>query len=273
MKLWKVPLNSCRPEWPPRTSLQICHFNRITCYHPRKDLRNNNSITAVIPITVNTNSDQSTETINVNQQNMVNSNNITSSLQPQSTTNNGSAPVSTVRTRLHTEPTPDQQHSMESSDNSFASFQNTSMPPKSPCTPIITRGMGHMIQHRFTKKFKDCKSNVPPSCGLPPEFVEEFKKTLRSDTLMPNVSPNLPRGVYARDRNRVPMHGIHGGPDSSSAGSSFRRFFDDEPYDLVIDDDDGGVERTGSRCRCTPWLRVVGQSLDSVVLLVEHGRP
>uniref|UniRef100_A0A8D8HAB1 (northern house mosquito) hypothetical protein n=1 Tax=Culex pipiens TaxID=7175 RepID=A0A8D8HAB1_CULPI len=52
-----------------------------------------------------------------------------------------------------------------------------------------------------------------------------------------------------------------------------RRFFDDEPYDLVIDDDDGGVERTGSRCRCTPWLRVVGQSLDSVVLLVEHGRP
>lgn len=220
-------------------------FNSATAHQISQ---NNNSITAVIPITVNTNSDQSTETINVNQQNMVNSNNITSSLQPQSTTNNGSAPVSTVRTRLHTEPTPDQQHSMESSDNSFASFQNTSMPPKSPCTPIITRGMGHMIQHRFTKKFKvttstcdlcnkqmffgfkcteckyrchkDCKSNVPPSCGLPPEFVEEFKKTLRSDTLMPNVSPNLPRGVYARDRNRVPMHGIHGGPDSSSAGSS-----------------------------------------------------
>lgn len=231
--------------------------------------QNNNSITAVIPITVNTNSEQvvslikskshesqflsnqplqSTETVNLIQQNMVNSNNITSSLQSQPTPNNGSIAVSMVRSRLYTEPTPDQQISVESSDSTISSFQNSSMPPKSPCTPIITRGMGHMIQHRFTKKFKvttstcdlcnkqmffgfkcteckyrchkDCKSNVPPSCGLPPEFVEEFKKTLRSDTLMPNVSPNLPRGVYARDRNRVPMHGIHGGPDSSSAGSS-----------------------------------------------------
>lgn len=191
---------------------------------------------------------QSTETINLNLQNVVNSNNITSSLQPQPTLNNGSISISTNRSRLYTEPTPDQHIAVDTADSSTASLQNSSMPPKSPCTPIITRGMGHMIQHRFTKKFKvttstcdlcnkqmffgfkcteckyrchkDCKSNVPPSCGLPPEFVEEFKKTLRSDTLMPNVSPNLPRGVYVRDRNRVPMHGIHGGPDSSSAGSS-----------------------------------------------------
>uniref|UniRef100_A0AAG5CR34 Kinase suppressor of ras n=1 Tax=Anopheles atroparvus TaxID=41427 RepID=A0AAG5CR34_ANOAO len=139
------------------------------------------------------------------------------------------------------------------------------VPPKSPCTPIITRGMGHMIQHRFTKKFKvtkstcdlclkqmyicfkcteckfrchkDCKSSVPPSCGLPQEFVDEFKKSLQSDTLCPSVSPNIGRsgaggnimygGVRAGEIKpgmaRGPMHAIHacgGGPDSSSAGSS-----------------------------------------------------
>uniref|UniRef100_A0A182MLV2 Uncharacterized protein n=1 Tax=Anopheles culicifacies TaxID=139723 RepID=A0A182MLV2_9DIPT len=144
----------------------------------------------------------------------------------------------------------------------------SAVPPKSPCTPIITRGMGHMIQHRFTKKFKvtkstcdlcnkqmfigfkcteckyrchkDCKSNVPPSCGLPPEFVDEFKKSLQSDTLLPtSVSPNIGRcggtaggGImYGSGRGdgsksgmvRGPMHAVHacgGGPDSSSAGSS-----------------------------------------------------
>ncbi|XP_050068279.1 kinase suppressor of Ras 1 [Anopheles maculipalpis] len=146
---------------------------------------------------------------------------------------------------------------------------SSAVPPKSPCTPIITRGMGHMIQHRFTKKFKvtkstcdlclkqmffgfkcteckyrchkDCKSNVPPSCGLPQEFVDEFKKSLQSDTLLPtSVSPNIGRSgggsggvgaMYGGGRSdggkagmvRGPMHAIHacgGGPDSSSAGSS-----------------------------------------------------
>uniref|UniRef100_A0A182YBA1 Uncharacterized protein n=1 Tax=Anopheles stephensi TaxID=30069 RepID=A0A182YBA1_ANOST len=150
---------------------------------------------------------------------------------------------------------------------SSSSSASSAVPPKSPCTPIITRGMGHMIQHRFTKKFKvtkstcdlclkqmffgfkcteckyrchkDCKSNVPPSCGLPQEFVDEFKKSLQSDTLLPtSVSPNIGRtgggsggGMYGGGRGdggktgmvRGPMHAIHacgGGPDSSSAGSS-----------------------------------------------------
>ncbi|XP_053661248.1 kinase suppressor of Ras 1 [Anopheles marshallii] len=150
----------------------------------------------------------------------------------------------------------------------ITSATTSAVPPKSPCTPIITRGMGHMIQHRFTKKFKvtkstcdlcnkqmffgfkcteckyrchkDCKSNVPPSCGLPPEFVDEFKKSLQSDTLLPtSVSPNIGRSggsagggiMYGGVRGdgsksgmvRGPMHAIHacgGGPDSSSAGSS-----------------------------------------------------
>ena len=126
-------------------------------------------------------------------------------------------------------------------------------PPRSPCTPV--RGMGHMIQHRFSKKFKftsstcdlcnkqmffgfkcteckyrchkDCKSNVPPSCGLPKEFVDEFKKTLYSDGLLPNSSPNMQRtsgGLLSAKRNEIrprpPIHSIPFHPDSSSAGSS-----------------------------------------------------
>jgi hypothetical protein len=139
---------------------------------------------------------------------------------------------------------------------------DTSAPPRSPCTPV--RGMGHMIQHRFSKKFKftsstcdlcnkqmffgfkcteckyrchkDCKSNVPPSCGLPKEFVDEFKKTLYSDGLMPNASPNLPRAlmpVKRETRHRPPMHSIpfH---DSSSAGSSCNSSSPSSPALLTI---------------------------------------
>lgn len=143
---------------------------------------------------------------------------------------------------------------------------DTSAPPRSPCTPV--RGMGHMIQHRFSKKFKfttstcdlcnkqmffgfkcteckyrchkDCKSNVPPSCGLPKEFVAEFKKTLYSDGLMPNASPNLPRaGLMPSKRNeprhRAPMHNIpFHGENSSSAGSSCNSSSPSSPALLTI---------------------------------------
>ncbi|EAT39630.1 AAEL008585-PA, partial [Aedes aegypti] len=158
---------------------------------------------------------------------------------------NGSIHSSGARTRLYTDPTPE-NHTNDGTDSIISNLHSVSIPPKSPCTPIITRVMGHMIQHRFTKKFKvtkstcdlcnkqmffgfkcteckyrchkDCKSNVPPSCGLPQEFVDEFKKSLQSDTLIPNVSPNLcNRLMYAKDRNRAQLHGIHGGPDSSGS--------------------------------------------------------
>lgn len=144
---------------------------------------------------------------------------------------------------------------------------DTSAPPRSPCTPV--RGMGHVIQHRFSKKFKfttstcdlcnkqmffgfkcteckyrchkDCKSNVPPSCGLPKEFVDEFKKTLYSEGLMPNASPNLPRapGLMPNKRNeprhRAPMHSIpFHGADSSSAGSSCNSSSPSSPALLTI---------------------------------------
>lgn len=143
---------------------------------------------------------------------------------------------------------------------------DTSAPPRSPCTPV--RVMAHMIQHRFSKKFKftkttcdlclkqmffgfkcteckyrchkDCKSNVPPSCGLPKELVDEFKKTLHSESLMPNASPNMQRsGLMPNKRTepryRAPMHSIpFHGPDSSSAGSSCNSSSPSSPALLAI---------------------------------------
>lgn len=154
----------------------------------------------------------------------------------------------TPRSRLHTEPSPENFNDI---------VENTSnlTVPRSPCTPIITRGMGHMIAHRFTKKFKvmstcdlcnkqmffglkckeckyrchkDCESNVPPSCGLPPEFIDEFKKTLPSDVFLPNTSPNMGKTRnFLLSSNRRERHKSQpfaaqytAALDSSSAGSS-----------------------------------------------------
>lgn len=109
-----------------------------------------------------------------------------------------------------------------------------------------------MIQHRFNSKFnmkgkicdlcnkqvfyglkcteckyrchKDCKPNVPPSCGLPQEFVDEFKKKL-NDGIISNASPSLCRTlkpINRRDKGKIQPYAIQSyhGPDSSSAGSS-----------------------------------------------------
>lgn len=110
------------------------------------------------------------------------------------------------RSRLNTEPT---------SDNYPDHFDNSINIPV-PRSPI----MGHMIAHRFIKKFKvgtcdlchkqmiyglrckdckylchkDCENRVPPSCCLPRELIDEFKKTLPSDIFMSgNNSPTLYR--------------------------------------------------------------------------------
>lgn len=160
----------------------------------------------------------------------------------------------TPRTRLHTEPSPENYNDIVENSNNLTV-------PRSPCTPIVTRGMGHMISHRFTKKFKvmstcdlcnkqmffglkckeckyrchkDCESNVPPSCGLPPEFVDVFKQTLQSDVFISNSSPNMGRTpnylLTSGRRHRTQAYNniqyVHhsgcsgGGADSSSAGSS-----------------------------------------------------
>lgn len=148
-----------------------------------------------------------------------------------------------------------------------AIINDTNVPPRSPLTPI--RGMHHIIQHRFSKKFKinstcdlcnkrigeffgfkcteckyrchkDCKPNVPPSCGLPDKLVEEFVKTLHSENNMPSASPNLNRAAQIKSkkkdlRPRPAMHStpFHGA-DSSSAGSSCNSSSPSSPALLTI---------------------------------------
>jgi len=93
--------------------------------------------------------------------------------------------------------------------------------PKSPRTPTMTRTMGHIIAHRFTKTFnmmatrcdycekpmwgwgtilkckeckykchRECESKVPPSCGLPQELFNEFKRTLQGDGMYKHCNFN-----------------------------------------------------------------------------------
>ncbi|XP_052753234.1 kinase suppressor of Ras 2 [Galleria mellonella] len=143
--------------------------------------------------------------------------------------------------------------------------------PRTPRTPTVSRCMAHDIAHRFTKtmliatcdycdkqmlfgsglkckecKFKchrDCESKVPPSCGLPPEFVIAFKEKFHKDVPVTSAlygagggcaSPVSARGFLAsltsRPRRRhhpaahqhapAQPHYTQGGPDSSSNTSS-----------------------------------------------------
>ncbi|XP_034951700.1 kinase suppressor of Ras 2 [Chelonus insularis] len=107
--------------------------------------------------------------------------------------------------------------SAESDDSGYKGTVTSLQVPKSPRTPTVSRGMGHIIAHRFTKTFKmmttcdycdkqmfmglkckeckykchrDCESKVPPSCGLPQELIDEFKRTLVAEGLA-NASPIL----------------------------------------------------------------------------------
>ncbi|XP_076755836.1 kinase suppressor of ras isoform X2 [Xylocopa sonorina] len=99
----------------------------------------------------------------------------------------------------------------ESDDNSFKGTVTSLQVPKSPRTPTVTRGMAHIIAHRFTTTFKmlttcdfcekqmftglkcrecrykchrDCEPKVPPSCGLPQELIDEFKRTVQGDDVV-----------------------------------------------------------------------------------------
>lgn len=141
---------------------------------------------------------------------------------------------------------------MDSSDDN--SCKSTLQVPKSPRTPTITRPMCHAINHRFTKTFKvistcdfcdkqifigtglkckeckykchrDCESKVPPSCGLPRELVDEFRRTLQSDvhehpilgrSLIDPISMNRWADLSFRKDNVFKLQG----PDSSSNTSS-----------------------------------------------------
>ncbi|XP_075145551.1 kinase suppressor of ras [Haematobia irritans] len=185
---------------------------------------------------------------------------------------------STTRSRLNTDPSPD-SHSSASSDIFVDSANNSSnnnilQVPPSPCTPIVNLSMSHNIAHRFTtlvkmatcdlcqkpmfigRKCKECKyrchkvcePDVPPSCCLPPEFIDEFKKTINDQvaagyhsqlTHTPPIyntqSPNQSHGSLGKQRKglttgRHQKHGSNastgtgggstGHVDSSSPGSS-----------------------------------------------------
>ncbi|GLH03371.1 Uncharacterized protein GBIM_09289 [Gryllus bimaculatus] len=137
--------------------------------------------------------------------------------------------------------------------------------PKSPRTPTtISRGMGHMIAHRFKKEFKlvatcdycdkqmlfgtglkckeckykchrECEPKVPPSCGLPRDFLDYFSKSLvQPEVFLPNQSPSMGRGPGSssavtiwserskhRGHSQLPIiTPFPTGPDSSSNTSS-----------------------------------------------------
>lgn len=206
---------------------------------------NNNSTNDQIPLT-KSKSHESQLVVDGN----VNQNNLTNNANTTTTT------IVTTRSRLHTEPGPDHHYPLQNELTEHLSTNNLTV-PRSPCTPIVTRSMGHQIQHRFTKKFKvstcdlcqkqmffglkckeckyrchkDCELHVPPSCGLPQEYVDVFKRTLQSDVFQPTSSPNMLRQTgFLHASNLLPHHHksyrarpqipYHGGPDSSSAGSS-----------------------------------------------------
>ncbi|PNF39105.1 hypothetical protein B7P43_G04148 [Cryptotermes secundus] len=153
---------------------------------------------------------------------------------------------------------------IDSSDDN--SCKSTLQVPKSPRTPTVTRPMCHAINHRFTKTFKmiatcdfcdkqmfigtglkckeckykchrDCESKVPPSCGLPRELVDEFRRTLQPDVFLPNQSPSMSRSspshhtsnllanIRKNPKRQHPQPSINippfpQGPDSSSNTSS-----------------------------------------------------
>ncbi|XP_038220722.1 kinase suppressor of Ras 2 isoform X2 [Zerene cesonia] len=110
--------------------------------------------------------------------------------------------------------------------------------------------MAHDIAHRFTKTFnmiatcdfcdkqmlfgsglkckeckfkchRDCESKVPPSCGLPQEFVNAFKEKFHKDGGYYLSSPGrIIPPLTPKRRQRPPAHHYSGNPDSSSNTSS-----------------------------------------------------
>nr|CAI5823630.1 unnamed protein product [Callosobruchus analis] len=150
-------------------------------------------------------------------------------------------------------------------DSDDSSYKSISLQvPRSPRTPVTPRVMTHQIKHRFTKTLKlmlscgycqkpiyfgtglkckeckytchrDCEDKVAPSCGLPPELLDEFKKKLSMETGQVFVSPTTGRASNAKNimdsltrrRNRKSSHPqplistpAFPPPDSSSNTSS-----------------------------------------------------
>nr|CAD7428222.1 unnamed protein product [Timema monikensis] len=158
---------------------------------------------------------------------------------------NGCGPSRVQRARLSTEPGPNCEYEhpssllsspiksppysssgLDSSDDS--SYKSTLQVPKSPRTPTISRGMGHIIAHRFTKTFKMmttcdyCEKQMFIGTGfLPNQSPSMGRPTISS----PSHPSNLLATLARRDRKRShPQPSINippfPAPDSSSNTSS-----------------------------------------------------
>ncbi|XP_020279026.1 kinase suppressor of Ras 2 [Pseudomyrmex gracilis] len=110
---------------------------------------------------------------------------------------------------------PSPYYSTETDETCFKGTASLQV-PKSPRTRTVTRAMGHIIAHRFIKTFfvittcdycdkqmfgpnlkcveckykchQACESKVPPSCGLPQELFNEFKRAVQNDGMIDPAS-------------------------------------------------------------------------------------
>ncbi|XP_030376575.1 kinase suppressor of Ras 1 [Scaptodrosophila lebanonensis] len=163
------------------------------------------------------------------------------------------------RSRLPTDPSPD-SHSSASSDilvdpNATAILTSVLMVPCSPGVGHV--GMGHAIKHRFTKAIgfistcnlcqkqvfsrclkctdckylchKGCEPHVPPSCGLPREYVDEFRhikeqvgfSTLPHTNTHNSHSKGSPLANYRSMLGKpLQQHGDSSSPSSSCTSST-----------------------------------------------------
>ncbi|XP_076341021.1 kinase suppressor of Ras 2-like isoform X1 [Tachypleus tridentatus] len=149
---------------------------------------------------------------------------------------------------------PDQQ----GGDSCFVDEAPLQTPVPTPRSPL-KQGMIHQIHHRFIQgiKFttcdfcekpmmwgykcsdckyychKDCKEKVPPSCGLPNEYVRYFAETFKNEGNYSPIlnqanfpgAPNFTKSDSGRKKKRSRLHPsinipAFSGPDSSSNTSS-----------------------------------------------------
>ncbi|XP_050722280.1 kinase suppressor of Ras 2-like isoform X2 [Eriocheir sinensis] len=147
--------------------------------------------------------------------------------------------------------------------------------PKSPRTPTLPGSMVHNVQHRFSKTLKpaicgycnhkftilsglkckecsfkchrECEPKVPPSCGLPPGYLELFTETIMKVSMDGGVRPPGRGGishfndVFPASLRGSPMSHSHPsinipslqGPDSSSNTSSCNSSTPSSPAPLI----------------------------------------
>ncbi|KAK9730071.1 Phorbol esters/diacylglycerol binding domain (C1 domain) [Popillia japonica] len=145
---------------------------------------------------------------------------------------------------LLTSPIKSPPYNNAGTDSDDNSYKSTSLQvPKSPRTPTVARSYGHQIAHRFTKTYKmvttcdycskpiyfgnglkckeckykchrECEDKVTPSCGLPPEYLDEFKKKCPLNNHI-FQSPNTGRPRTVKVKNTIPKHRKHSHPQPS----------------------------------------------------------